>query len=42
MMVSYQELLERIRGEVSELEGVVQRVFRVWPKAQISSPEQEF
>jgi hypothetical protein len=42
MMVSYQELLERIRGEVSELEGVVQRVFRAWPKAQISSPEQEF
>jgi hypothetical protein len=41
MMAPYQELVERLRGEVSELEGVVQRVLRAWPKAQNASPEQE-
>jgi hypothetical protein len=42
MMAPYQELVERIRGEVRELEDVVQRALRAWSKAQNPSPEQEF
>jgi len=42
MMALHQELAERIRGEVSELEGLVRRVLRAWSKVQNASPEQEF
>lgn len=31
----YQELVERIRGELVDLERVVQRAERLWPQAQI-------
>ena len=34
--------MERIRGELQDLEGVVQRALRAWPKAQRTSGEQEF
>jgi hypothetical protein len=42
MMAPFGELIERIRGEVRELDGVVQRALRAWPKAENPSPEQEF
>ena len=42
MTAPHQELMERIRGELQELEGVVQRALRAWPKAQRTSAEQEF
>lgn len=31
----YQELVERIRGEMADLERVVQRAERLWPQARI-------
>ena len=37
----YKELVERIRGEVTDLERVVQRALRSWPQAQKSSGEQD-
>lgn len=37
----YQELIERIRGEVPELERVMNRALRAWPQAQKTFPEQE-
>lgn len=42
MNAPHQELIERIRGELQELEGVVQRALRAWPKAQRTFAEQEF
>jgi hypothetical protein len=42
MIAPFPELIERIRGEIPELDGVVQRALRAWPKAQNPSPEQEF
>src|SRR5208283_5764636 len=42
MMAPFGELIERIRGEVREVEGVVQRALRAWLKAENSSPEQKF
>jgi len=42
MIAPFRELIERIRGEIPELDGVVQRALRAWPKAQNPSPEQEF
>jgi hypothetical protein len=42
MIDPYRELVDRIRGEIPDLEGVVQRALRAWPKAQNPSPEQEF
>lgn len=39
---SYQELIDRIRGEMQDLEEVVQRALRAWHKAQNLSPEKEF
>jgi hypothetical protein len=36
----YQELAERIRGEMSDMERVVQRALWAWPKAQKVSEEQ--
>ena len=42
MTAPHGELIERIRGELQELEGVVQRALRAWPKAQRTSAEQEF
>jgi hypothetical protein len=38
---SYEELVERIRGEVPDLERVVQRALRAWPQAQRASGEQD-
>ena len=40
MNVLYQELAERIRGEMSDMERVVQRALQAWPKAQKMSEEQ--
>ncbi len=40
MNLLYQELVERIRGEVPDLERVVQRVLQAWPQAQSQSGEQ--
>jgi hypothetical protein len=37
----YQELIERIRGEVPEFERVMNRALRAWPQAQKTFPEQE-
>jgi len=42
MMAPFEELIERIRGETRELDGVVQPILRAWPKAGNPSPEQEF
>ena len=42
MMPPFRELIERIRGEVPDVDGVVQRALRAWPKAENPSPEQEF
>ena len=42
MIDPFPELIERLRGEIPELDGVVQRALRAWPKAQNPSPEQEF
>lgn len=39
MREDHQELAERIRGEVQDLEQVIQRVQEVWPQAQRNSPE---
>lgn len=41
MNALYQQLVERIRGEVPDLERVVQRARRVWPQAQKVSGEQD-
>jgi hypothetical protein len=38
----YEELVERIRGEVSDLERVVQRALRAWSQAQRASGEQAY
>ena len=40
MNALYQELVERIRGEVADLERVVQRALWAWPHAQQVSTEQ--
>lgn len=37
----YKELVERIRGEMTDLERVVQRALRSWPQAQKASSEQD-
>jgi hypothetical protein len=42
MIAPVRELIERLRGEIRELDNVVERVLRGWPKAQNPSPEQEF
>ena len=42
MIAPFPELIERIRAEIPELDGVVQRALRAWPKAENPSPEQEF
>jgi hypothetical protein len=42
MMAPFRELIERLRGEVDELDVVVQRALRAWQKAQHHSSEQEF
>jgi hypothetical protein len=42
MIPSFRELIERLRGEIHELDNVVERALRGWPKAQNPSPEQEF
>lgn len=34
MNASYQELVERIRGEIPDLEHVVQRALRIWSKVR--------
>ena len=41
MSALYQELVERIRGEASDLERVVQRALRAWPQAQKASGDQD-
>jgi hypothetical protein len=38
MIASYRELVDRIRGEIPELEGVVQRALRAWPPAYLIKP----
>jgi hypothetical protein len=40
MNLLYQELAERIRDEVLDMEHVVQRALRAWPQAQRNSEEQ--
>ena len=40
MNILYQELSEQIRGEMSDIERVVQRALQAWPKAQKVSEEQ--
>ena len=40
-MSHYQELIERIRGEVSDLDYLVQKVLRVWDDSKKSSGGQE-
>ena len=37
----YEELVERMRGEVTDLERVVQRALKSWPQAQKASGEQD-
>jgi hypothetical protein len=39
MNILYQELSERIHGEMSDMERVVQRSLRAWPRAQNGSEE---
>jgi hypothetical protein len=41
MNTVFQELAERIRGEMSDMEQVVERVLRVWPQAQQETGEQD-
>ena len=41
MSTLHQELVERIRGEVPDIERVVQRAIRAWPQAQRPSAEQD-
>jgi len=41
MNILYQELSERIHGEMSDMERVVQRSLRAWPRAQNGSEEQD-
>ena len=38
MIPSFRELIERLRGEIHELDNVVERALRGWPKAQHPSP----
>jgi hypothetical protein len=38
----YEELVERIRGEVPDLERVVQRALRAWSQVQRTSGEQAY
>jgi len=38
----YEELVERIRGEVPDLERVVQRALRAWSQAQRAPGEQAY
>jgi hypothetical protein len=40
--VIYEELVERIRGEVPDLENVVQRALRAWSQAQGTPGEQAY
>ena len=40
MMTPYRELVDRIRGEIGDLDRLVQRALRAWPRAQDLSPEQ--
>lgn len=37
----FRELAERIRGEVADLERVVNRILRVWPTVQTASIDQD-
>jgi hypothetical protein len=41
MNILYQELVERILGETSDMECVVQRALRAWSQAQKESEEQD-
>ena len=41
MNTVYNELVERIRGELDDLESVIQRVVKSWEKAQKVSSEQD-
>ena len=41
MNTLHQELVERIRGEVPDIERIVQRAIRAWPQAQSPSAEQD-
>jgi hypothetical protein len=36
----YEELVDRIRGEVPDLDRVVQRALRAWTQTQMTSEEQ--
>ena len=42
MSILYQELAERIRGEVPDLEHVVQRALRAWSQAREAPGEQAY
>jgi hypothetical protein len=41
MNVIYQELSDRIRGAVEDLDRVVERTLRAWPRAQTASDDQD-
>lgn len=41
MNLPYQEIIQRIRGEVLDRDRVFQRALRAWPQAQRTSSEQE-
>ena len=41
MIVLYRELADRIRGTISDLDGIVQRVTRAWARAQRASDDQD-
>lgn len=42
MSTFYEELVERIRGEVPDLEHVVQRALRAWSQVQMTPGEQAY
>lgn len=42
MSVPYRELVERIRGEVQDLEGIVQRAQSAWLQARRMPDEQAY
>ena len=41
MNVLYRELADRIRGTISDLDGIVERVTRAWARAQRASDDQD-
>ena len=41
MNILYQELADRIRGTISDLDRVTDRVMRAWPRAQNVSEAQD-